>query len=74
MPTITQKGQVTIPRQFRKFLNINQGDQVDFEIENDRLVVRKGQKSAQFKRYVGFLKNKKDKTVDKIVDELRSIE
>lgn len=65
MPAVTQNGQVTIPRQFRKFLNIEHGDQIEFETENNKVVVRKTQKTAQFRKYIGFLKNKKDNDAEK---------
>lgn len=33
--TVTSKGQVTIPKEVREFLRVNQGDQLEFRIEDD---------------------------------------
>lgn len=37
--TITTKGQTTIPKEIRDYLQINPGDQIDFIIESDGRVV-----------------------------------
>ena len=37
MPRVTQKGQVTIPRQIRLILNIKTGDEVIFEKDRDKV-------------------------------------
>jgi AbrB family looped-hinge helix DNA binding protein len=37
--TITVKGQTTIPKEVRDFLQLNPGDQIDFIIESDGRVV-----------------------------------
>lgn len=37
--TLTRKGQVTIPAEIRKALGLEIGDRVDFELEDDRLIV-----------------------------------
>lgn len=33
--TLTSKGQVTIPKEVREFLRINEGDRLEFRIEED---------------------------------------
>ena len=33
--TVTSKGQVTIPKQIRKFLGLDSGDRINFVIEDD---------------------------------------
>ncbi len=38
---ITARGQTTIPKRIREAANLNEGDVIAFEIENDRLVVHK---------------------------------
>lgn len=38
---VTQKYQATIPQAVREKLEIKQGDRVIFEIENDRVVLKK---------------------------------
>ncbi|MBD2778344.1 AbrB/MazE/SpoVT family DNA-binding domain-containing protein [Iningainema tapete] len=37
--TITTKGQTTIPKEIRDYLQINPGDQIDFIIEEDGRVI-----------------------------------
>jgi AbrB family looped-hinge helix DNA binding protein len=37
--TVTSKGQVTIPKSIRDFLNIKPSDKVDFSIENGKVVL-----------------------------------
>lgn len=39
--SITQKGQVTIPVDMRNTLMLHQGDQVQFEIKKDKIIIRK---------------------------------
>jgi len=39
--TVTEKGQVTIPRRIRERLGIEPGTQLTFDIEGDRIVVAK---------------------------------
>ena len=37
--TVTSKGQVTIPKQFRQTLGIKSSDLVDFEIDGQKLIL-----------------------------------
>ncbi len=46
MPTITTKGQITIPKPFREKLHIKQGDSLIFEIEDDTLILKKKEKRS----------------------------
>lgn len=39
--TISEKGQVTVPKRLRERLGIRPGDQLDFSEEHGRLVARK---------------------------------
>jgi len=41
MPRVTQKGQVTIPRQIRLMLSIETSDEVIFEMDRDKVVLKK---------------------------------
>ncbi len=36
---ISTKGQVSIPKEVRKFLNLKEGDEVDFRIEGEHVVL-----------------------------------
>jgi AbrB family looped-hinge helix DNA binding protein len=72
MPRVTQKGQVTIPRQIRAMLNINTGDEVVFEMDKNQVVLKK--KTAvdrKFEKYVGFLTHLKGKKPEGIIEQLR---
>lgn len=72
MPRITSKGQVTIPRQIRDFLNIQTGDEISFTLESDKVVIRKQDAHIEnLNKYVGFLKHLNGKESDSIVEELR---
>lgn len=72
MPRVTQKGQVTIPRQIRLMLGIKTGDEVIFERDRDNVVLKK-KKSADrnFEKYVGFLSHLKGKKPEDIIEQLR---
>jgi AbrB family looped-hinge helix DNA binding protein len=71
MPTLTQKGQVTIPKAVRNALKIKQGDEVVFELEEKRVTVRKKMRAGRFRMYMGFLKKKEDADVDALIRRLR---
>ncbi len=72
MPRVTQKGQVTIPRDIRLLLGIKTGDEVVFELDKGKAVLKKkGISTHNFKKYVGFLSHLKGKKTDNVVGELR---
>ena len=72
MPRVTQKGQVTIPRPIRSMLGINTGDEVIFEMEKNKIVLKKKMTvDRNFEKYVGFLLHLKGKMPDEIVEQLR---
>jgi len=72
MPKVTPKGQVTIPHQIRSILTIISGDEVVFEIDEEKIVLKKKRGAIEnLKNYVGFLSYLKGKTSDDIIDELR---
>ncbi len=52
---ITSKGQITLPREIRKFLNVQEGNVIAFEKEDDRIVVKPARTLKEFK---GLLKNR----------------
>lgn len=57
--TITVKGQVTIPKHIRDALNLAPGSQVEFAVENEKVVLfkagtrRNGAKKDRFDRALG---------------------
>ena len=72
MPRVTQKGQVTIPRQIRLTLSIKTGDEVIFEMDRDNVVLKKKiATDRNFEKYVGFLSHLKGKKPDYIIEQLR---
>ncbi len=72
MPRVTQKGQVTIPRQIRLMMSIKTGDEVSFAVENNKVVLKKKSTvDRNFPKYVGFLSHLRGKTPEDIIEELR---
>lgn len=72
MPKVTRKGQVTIPHQIRSILTIKGGDEVVFELDEGKIVLKKkGGAIENLKNYVGFLSHLDGKKTDDIIDELR---
>ena len=61
MPTITSKGQVTIPKRIRVALGLKGGSKVDLILEGDTAVLRRVQASrvdsaaGVFRKYAGKL-------------------
>ncbi len=62
---VTSKGQITLPREIRKLLNIKEGNIVAFQKEDDRIVIKSARTLKEFK---GFLKGR-GRTAD--FDEMR---
>lgn len=61
---ITSKGQITLPKEVRKLLNVQEGNVIIFEKENDKIVIKPAKTLRDFK---GLLKNtKKEETFDEI--------
>lgn len=67
--TVSEKGQVTIPKQLRDRLGIEPGQQLEFSEEDGRLVARKVRPSAGIDAAWGILAL--DVSVDTFVEELR---
>lgn len=68
MPTLTQKGQVTIPKNVRIALGIHTGDEIGFVVERSRAVLKKKPKKLPFNKWKGYLGNLR---TDKVMNELR---
>lgn len=66
MTTVSEKGQVTIPKEFREKFGIKPGSDVEFKEEDGRLVLKK--EGIKFDDYEGFLG---EKSTDEVMDELR---
>ncbi len=68
MATLTQKSQVTIPKQFRVAVGLKPGDEVEFGIEKGAVVLKKKAKKLPFEKWKGYLKGIDS---EKIMKELR---
>lgn len=55
--TITSKGQVTIPQDVRKALDLKQGDQLEFVVENGKAVIQPVRR-RDFASLFGILKGR----------------
>lgn len=72
MPTVTSKGQVTLPKDIRDALGIGPGSEVEFQLEEGRAVLRRRVRKEALKRWEGYLKGKlPGKTVDETMEMLR---
>ncbi len=72
MPKVTQKGQVTIPKPIRVFLDIKTGDDVVFDVEEGEVLLRKTASSHKnLENYLGFLSHLEGKDPDELTDDLR---
>ena len=56
---ITEKGQVTIPKQIRSFLGITYGDAVDFKITRESVIIEKEAPRADARNLRGILPTKR---------------
>lgn len=74
MPRLTQKGQVTIPREIRSMLSIKTGDEIVFELDKDKVILKKKPVSVRnFRKYVGYLSHLKGKRPEDIIEQLRGL-
>ncbi|MDH5203414.1 MAG: AbrB/MazE/SpoVT family DNA-binding domain-containing protein [Nitrospirota bacterium] len=60
---ITSKGQITLPKEVRKTLNVHAGNVVIFEKENNNVVIKPARTLKEFK---GFLKGKGKEDFDEM--------
>jgi AbrB family looped-hinge helix DNA binding protein len=69
---VTEKGQVTIPKQLRDELGIDAGTEVEFERRDDTIVVRKAtSQPTRGERLVERLRGRGD--VDMTTDEIMAL-
>jgi AbrB family looped-hinge helix DNA binding protein len=71
MPRITQKGQVTIPREIRNQFSFSPGTDVEFEVRDHEVVIVKSRKKNPFLKWLGKGGKKTRKEVDALIDGLR---
>ena len=68
---MTEKGQITIPKELRENMGLRPGDQVEFRVIKKGLEVRKQAKPGRFAQYKGFLGHLKGKTSKELLEEMR---
>jgi len=68
---MTEKGQITIPKELRENMGLRPGDQVEFRASKKCLEVRKQAKPGKFAQYKGFLGHLKGKTSKDLLEEMR---
>jgi AbrB family looped-hinge helix DNA binding protein len=72
--TLTSKGQVTIPAEVRKRLGLQQGDRIEFAVEDGATVIRPAKRGDNpFAKYRGALGDKLPASVKDIVREEREL-
>lgn len=72
MPTITTKGQVTLPKAIREALGLYAGSEVEFAIEEGKVVLKKRAPAAAFRKWEGRLYGRlPGESVDETLEMLR---
>ncbi len=66
---VSEKGQVTIPKQLRSRFGIRPGEEVAFREEDGRIVLEKVASTARFEAFYGILPS--EQSTDEFIDELR---
>ncbi|MDQ3631995.1 MAG: AbrB/MazE/SpoVT family DNA-binding domain-containing protein [Actinomycetota bacterium] len=66
---VSEKGQVTIPKDLRSRFGIRPGEEVTFREEDGRIVLEKAPRPGRFDALYGILEL--DKSTDELIDEMR---
>jgi AbrB family looped-hinge helix DNA binding protein len=69
MSRVTEKGQVTIPKEIRERLGIRPGDEVTFEETEEGYLIRKEIEAGRFEKWRGIAET--DESVDERMADLR---
>ena len=69
MTSVTEKGQVTIPKSIRERAGIKPGDDLEFKLVDGELKVEKNVEKNPFSEWKGSLDT--DKSTEEIMGELR---
>lgn len=68
MVTLTQKCQVTIPKDIRAVFGLKSGDAIEFIVEKGNVLLKKKKKVLPFDKWKGYLGIR---STDKAMEELR---
>ena len=68
---MTEKGQITIPKELRERMGLRPGDRVEFKALKKGIEVRKQATPGRFAQYKGFLGHLKGKTSKELLEEMR---
>lgn len=72
MATVTSKGQVTLPKAIRDALGLSPGSQVEFELEDGKVLLRKRVSAEALQRWEGHLRGQLPAgSVDGMMEMLR---
>ena len=63
---VTSKGQVTIPKDIRRALGIEEGDSVVFEADENGVYLRPARPTGVFARYAGIWREGEGLTIEEI--------
>lgn len=69
MTRVTEKGQVTIPKEIREQLGIQPGDEIEFDETEEGYVIRKEVDKSRFEKWKGTAET--EETVDERMTALR---
>lgn len=69
--TVSEKGQITIPKPLRDRLGLAPGTILDFDAESGRLIGRKRLTADPFRKWRGSCRLPKGQSVDKYLNEVR---
>jgi AbrB family looped-hinge helix DNA binding protein len=68
---LTDKGQITIPREIQERLGLHAGDEVELVEDGDGLRIRAARSGPRFEAWRGHLRHLKGQNPDALVDEIR---
>lgn len=72
MPTVTSKGQVTLPKKVRDAIGIKPGTEVEFDVQGDQVIMRKHVPMEAFAEWEGRLRGKLvGASVDETIELMR---
>ncbi len=69
--TVSEKGQVTIPKRLRERLGIRAGQVLEFEEDRGRLVARKVAEEDPVDAVYGVLGRRRGRSTDDFINEIR---